>query len=384
MDALLRDPDASRGLFITTTYATGINRLVLDNLHPSARVSGLFMQPSLTEAQARGVYRQLPMSYAGFVRHLADRAPFDVVVVQVSRPDDAGMCSFGPAVEFAGLALSRARRRVAVINARTPFLPGADSVALASFSDSVECDVALPTYKTGEQDPVATAIARHVAQFITDGMTLQTGLGKVPGALLSALGDRRDLKFHSGMLSDGVMELHERGALAPGHAHLACALVGSTLLYDWAAENPCVRLRGCDVTHDPRRLALLDGFVAINSAIEVDLFGQCNLERLAGKSVSGPGGAPDFASAARRSPGGLSIIALPASGGGMSRICACLGEDAVVSVPRSEVDIIVTEHGAADLRGKSVHERAEALIAVAAPDARSALEGAWARLVKRL
>jgi acyl-CoA hydrolase len=383
MDGLLGSPSYSQGLSITTTYLPGINRLALDQLPSSATVSGLFMHPGLSAAQARGAYRHLPLSYTGFLRDLADQPPFDVAVIQVAPPDGAGQCSLGPSVEFNTAVLARARRRVAVVNASTPRISGAPSVSLSGFSDIVECDCPVPTSTIPDSGGIATAIARHAAPFINDGVTLQMGIGKVPDAVLQALQDRRHLRLHSGMLSDGIMGLNASGALAQDHAHITCCLLGSKALYAWAAECRFIRLRGCEETHAPARLAELDRLVAINSALEVDLFGQCNLELLGGRAVSGPGGAPDFAAAARRSPGGVSIIALPSSSHGVSRIRARLGPEAIASLPRTDVDVVVTEHGAADLRGKSVHERAEALIAIAMPEARPALATEWRDLIAR-
>jgi 4-hydroxybutyrate CoA-transferase len=377
MESLLAEPSYSEGLSITTTYVPGINRLALDHLHGSAAVSGLFMQPDLAKAQARKAYRHLPLSYAGFLRDIARQPPFDVAVIQVAPPDSAGQCSLGPSVEFNRVVLARARRIVAVVNSATPRVRGAPCVGLDAFSEVVECDDALPTYITSGVGGVATAIASHVAPFIDDGATLQIGLGKVPGAVLEALRDRRGLRFHSGMLSDGFIGLHESGALARDHAHITCSLVGSKEFYDWAADCPNLQLRGCEETHAPARLAALDQLVAINSALEVDLFGQCNLEFVGGRAVSGPGGAPDFAAAAKRSIDGVSIVALPSSGAGVSRIRARLEPGATASLPRTDVDVVVTEHGAADLRGRSVHERADALMAIATPAARGELEAAW-------
>lgn len=384
MEALLATPAVNQGLAITTSYVPGINPLGVIDLHPSARLTGLFMQPRLAALQARGLYRHLPVSYGGFVPQLNEQPPFDVAIVQLSPPDPAGRCSFGPCVEFAAQALARARHRIAVINPCVPVIPGAASIALDDLAEVIETTAPLPTYALGDSDDTAHAIARHLARFIPDGVTLQTGLGKIPGALLAALHDRRRIKLHSGMISDGIIGLHDRGALAPGHTHRTCALVGSSALYQWAASFPNIAIEGCDVTHDLRLLSTIENFVAINSAIEVDLLGQCNLEFLGGRAISGPGGAPDFAAAARRSPGGLSIVALPATSNGMTRIRARLGDNALCTLPRTDIDIIVTEHGAADLRFCSVHERAERLIEIAAPPARPALADEWAEHAKRL
>ena len=384
MDLLLSSPSFNAGLSITTTYVPGINQLTLDHLHSSAVVSGLFMHAELASAQERRSFRHLPLSYAGFLRVIAEEKPFDVAVVQVAPPDDNGQCSLGPSVEFNSAIIARARRRVGVVNAATPRVRGAPSLPLDSFSEFIESDSVLPTYAIPGAGGSATAIADHVARFIVDGATLQIGLGKVPGAVLRALGDRRGLRFHSGMLSDGFMDLHARGALQPDQDHITCTLVGSSAFYAWAAECPFIKLRGCEEVHAPACLSALERFVAINSALEVDLFGQSNLELLGGRAVSGSGGATDFAAAAKRAPGGVSIVALPSSSQGISRIRSCLGPSAIASLPRTDVDVVVTEHGAADLRGCSVHECAEALIGIAMPEARRSLESEWRDIASKL
>ncbi len=375
MDALLTDTLASRGVAITTTYVPGINPLKLDALHASAQIFGLFAHADRAAPRGPPSLRHLPVSYGGFLRELEAGPAFDVAVVQVSPPDRQGMCSLGPAVEFSLAVLARARRRIAVINAGAPALRNSCAVPVDRFSELVQGDAALPDYVIGGADPVASAIARHVQEFVPDDATVQIGIGKIPAAVLAALGDRRGLKFHSGMLTDGLIRLQQQGALAANHQHTACALLGSQVFYQWAAEQQCIRIRGCEFTHAPSRLAALERFIAINSALEVDLFGQCNAEFLAGRAISGPGGAPDFAAAARRCASGVSIVALPASSHGVSRIRARL--DVPATLARTDVDVVITEHGVADLRGASVQDRAERLISVAMPAARSDLASAW-------
>jgi acyl-CoA hydrolase len=186
------------------------------------------------------------------------------------------------------------------------------------------------------------------------------------------------------MLSDSVIALAEREALDPDWPHTCCVLLGAPALYRWAAMQDVIRVRGCEVTHDPARLANIDRLVAVNSALAVDLFGQCDLEVANGRAVGGAGGAPDFARGARHAKNALSVIALPSSysssGSPASRIVPRLGASNIVSIPRTDVDAIVTEHGVADFRGRSVHERAEALIAIAAPAHREDLATAWSEI----
>lgn len=386
VQALTDDPERTRGLRITTSFVPGMNQIDPDRLHPTAQLAGLFMQPSLRAAQASGRYEHHTESYGGFVRLVRERLRFDTCIVQVSPPDSNGRCSLGPAVEFALEVIARSRRVVAIINPRVPRIPTSPTLEYTDFDFVAEADYALSAYDVGISDMQSQAIAAQIACFVKDGAALQIGLGKVPSALLNAIGDRRGLRLQSGMLSDGVMALAEKGALDPTWRHATCVLVGTSAFLDWSANRSDIHVLGCGETHDPVHLAGLKGFVAVNSALEVDLLGQCNLEMKGGHVISGPGGAPDFSHAASRSAGGTSIIALPATfgGGTGSRILARLGSDAISTLSRTGVDVVITEHGAADLRGLSVHARAEALIAVAAPAFRAGLQEDWKRIAARL
>jgi acyl-CoA hydrolase len=296
------------------------------------------------------------------------------------------MCSLGPSAEFTPEVLRRARRVVAVVNRLVPRVKRGCSLSWSAISRHIEADTPLATYETGTPDATSEAIAANVARYVGDDATLQVGLGKAPHALMRALRGRRRLRLHSGMISDGVIGLAESGALDPTWTHVTTAVLGGAELYSWIAERPDIAVFGVDRVHAPEVLAAIDGFVAVNSALEVDLFGQCNLETADGRAVSGVGGAADFARAARLSPGGVSVVALPSTfGAGLrSRIRARLGGDSVASLARTEVDVIVTEHGAADLRGRSVHERAESIIEVAAPEARPELADRWREIAARL
>lgn len=383
VEALLSDGDRVAPVEFTTTFVPGINSLPIDDLGPSLRFSGPFLQPGWRRAHAEGRYRHLPMSYAGLLKHITEGPLFDAVVLQVSPPDVRGMCSLGPATEFALKAAGRSRRVVAAINPRVRAHPGAAAMALSDFTELVETGGPLATYEAAGDEAQGSAIASHIAPFVGDGAALQVGLGKTPQALLSALKDRRRLRIHSGMLPEGVVGLALAGALDPRWTHTACVAVGSGDLYDWLAGEDAIRIAGCDVTHSPASLARLTGLVAVNGALEVDLFGQANLEIAGARAVSGAGGAPDFAHAAARCLDGLSVVALPATHGATgSRIVVRLG--GLATLPRTDVDVVVTEFGAADLRGKSTHERAEALIEVAAPQFRSDLRDAWREIAAGL
>lgn len=385
VSALMREPNSTRHLRILTSYVPGINKLDIDRFEPTASVSGLFMQPGLHDAQRDGRYRFLPITYAGFVRHIRENVELDLTVVQISPPDDQGLCTLGPAVEFSPTAIEKSRRVLGLVNRCTPRVRGSTTIAYSRLDYICEVDSALPQYATALDDS-SISVARHVASLIDDGSTLQVGLGRVPAALSAQLKDRRKLRFHSGMLSDGFIDLVAAGAIDEDAIHACCVLVGSESLYRWAAEFEALRVVGCDITHNLQNLAAKDRFISVNSALEVDLLGQCNLEHAGGRSISGPGGAPDFARGARVSNGGRSIVALSAthSAGKGSRVVPRLSERSIATLSRVDVDYIVTEFGVARLAGASVHERAKALIDIAAPEFREDLSRSWRGIAARL
>lgn len=385
VSSLLAHREHQKDLRVLTSYVPGINTLDMRAIDESAIVTGLFMHAGLQGAQRAGQYRCLPLSYAGFVRHVLDTVHTDLAVVQLAPPDAQGNCSLGPAVEFMPSVLRKTRRVLGLINHQTPRIPGAASIPYASLDYACEVDSPLPTYNT-DSNAVTEAIARHIAQLVPDGSALQIGLGKVPMALSRLLCDRRMLRLHSGMLSDGLLDLARAGALDPDFAHTTCALVGSAELYRDIVGFDQLRILGCEITHNPRVLLELDNFVSVNSGLEVDLFGQCNLEHANGQAISGAGGAPDFARAARLSAGGRSVVALNAThhAGEGSRIVPCLDANAITTLSRIDVDHVVTEYGVANLAGASVHERAQAIIGVAAPGFREELSRSWSVIASRL
>jgi acyl-CoA hydrolase len=375
---------AGEGLEIFTSSVPGVNRLHPELIGAGTRLSGLFMAPELAAAQREGTYRHVPMSYAAALKWLREGPPFDCAVVQVAPGDEAGRYSLGPAAEFTPEVLRRASRRLVVVNQNVPRLVRSASIQIRDGDLVVATDTPLVTYATGGIAGPEVAIARALAPYIEDGATLQLGLGKVPHALADALRSHRGLRLHSGMLSDGIMALAENGALDHTWEHSTTVLLGSPELYDWAQQRSDLYVRGVEFTHDLRRLAGIERFVAVNSALEVDLFGQCNLEMAGGRAVSGAGGAPDFARAAHLSPGGLSIVAMPATFGEPARSRVCARLSGVSTLSRTDVDIVVTDAGVADLRGLSVHERAMALINVAAPSLRADLSEAWRQIARAL
>jgi acetyl-CoA hydrolase len=297
-----------------------------------------------------GVLDILPAPYSqlgALIR--SGRIATDVVLLQVSPPNARGEYSLGLGVEYLAPALGKARAVVAEVNAKVPWTRTQPLLRKEDFALLVETSrtpICLP-YRIG---PLEETIAGHAARFIPEGAVLECGIGNLPNAVLSTLRGRKSLSFHSGLIPDGVVDL--------GLAKVdGGALMGSQRLFDWARENPALRLRSSDYTHGPAVLAKLERFVAINSAIEVDLTGQVNGEVAKGSYVGAVGGALDFIRAANQSPGGVSIVCLPAN-----RIVQKLAGP--VATPRSEAGVIVTEKGAADLRGCTLGERQKRLSAI--------------------
>jgi acetyl-CoA hydrolase len=305
----------------------------------------------------------------------------DVAMVQVSPADADGNHSFGLIGDHTRAMVDKARVVIAEVNDQVPYVPG-EMLPGSRIDVAVHVSrtpVEVPPAKIGETDE---AIAKFAAAYIGDGACIQTGVGAVPDAILRLLGDRKDLGVHSGMLGDGLVELVEAGVVTNARkaidrgVSINGAFIGTKRLYDWANGNKAVRLCSTAYTHDAATLAQLERLVTINSAMEVDLTGQVNAEQSGSAYLGGTGGQVDFVRAGARSPGGRSIIALSATakGGTISKIVPGLAGP--VTTARSDVDVIVTEYGAAELKGQTLAERTRRLIAIAHPDFREELDRA--------
>jgi acyl-CoA hydrolase len=325
----------------------------------------------------------MPLCYNDVLGRLSN-IQIDAALFMVTPPDADGNCSFGPAVDFLAELWPRIPVRIAHINPLMPRTRGHKGIPFDQITAFVETDQPFDAPVDDREDPVATAIAAHIAPLVPNGATLQMGIGKVPGAVLKALTGKRNLRFHSGLIVDEVVDLEEAGAFAPGASVLAGVAIGSKRLYD-AIGRETYDFQPVSVTHSATIIAGIPDFISINSALEVDLLGQVYSELGPKGLMSGPGGASDYGRAARLSPGGLRIIALASSAakGALSRIIAPGGGAGPVSLSRFDVDVIVTEFGAADLREKTYAARAEALIAIAPPDHREALGAAWEDYARR-
>jgi acyl-CoA hydrolase len=320
----------------------------------------------------------LPCHYAALPRMFAEGfLPTDVGFVQVSPPDAAGTCSLGIGVDYAADAIPHTQVLIAEVNQQMPVTTGSPRLPIDRFAAVVHTDRPLTQAPERAPDEVELAIARHVAALVEDGDTVQLGVGSLPAAVLDALSGHTDLGVHTGMITDGVLRLAEKGVITGARKEADAGLIvtgsalGTAELYSGLDRMP-VRFRPASYTHSPATLSQFRSFVAINSAIEVDLSGQIGAEMRRGAYVGAVGGQVDFSRAAALT-GARSIIALRSTSRGESTINARI-ISGVVTTSRSDVDFVVTEHGIAQLRGRNLSERARALIAVAAPEHREALE----------
>ncbi len=332
----------------------------------------------LRRLSRRGSLQVVPCHYSALPRLFArGLLPADVGLVQVSAPDSAGLVSLGIGVEYVADALPYARTLIAEVNQRMPSTAGTPRLPLSAFAATVETDRPLREAPAREPDDVDRAIGALVAGLVRNGDTLQVGVGALPSAILIALSGHTDLGIHSGMITDGVLDLVEAGAVTGARKEIDRGLVvtgaalGSSAMYDKLARFP-VEFRPASYTHDPAVLSRLRSLVAVNSAIEVDLLGQVGAELAGGVHVGAVGGQADFSRAASLT-GARSIIALRSASRAGSTIVPVLA-GGVVTTGRADVDAVVTEHGIALLTGCTVGERARRLIAIAAPRYRESLE----------
>lgn len=306
--------------------------------------------------------------------------PLDVALVQVSPPDKHGMCSLGPSVDVSISAVRTAKVVIAQVNPRMPRTFGDAQIEFSRVHFAVEVNEELYLAKPKELSDVELQIGRNIANLIEDGSTLQMGIGAIPDATLKALTGHKDLGIHTEMFSDGLVDLCKTGAVTNKYkARLSGKIVssfvlGSRKVYDFVDDNPLVIMMDAAYTNDTHIIRQNPKVIAINSAIEVDLTGQVCADSVGSRIYSGIGGQMDFMRGAALSHGGKPIIALPAkTSKGESKISAFLHEGAGITTTRAHVHYVVTEYGVAYLHGKTLQERAKALIQIAAPEFREEL-----------
>ena len=347
------------------------------------RHRGLFLGDNVREAVVAGRADYTPIFLSEIEGLFASGAlPLEVVLMQVSPPDDHGYVTLGTTVDCTLNATRCARTVIAEVNERMPRTHGETAIHVSRISAIVETSRPLLELHPEPFTAMHRRIAENVASLIPDGATLQTGIGGIPDAVMACLEDKHDLGIHSELVGDGVIDLMESGVLNGerksihrGKAVISFVL-GSQRLIDYIRDNPAFEFRPICYTNDPFVVARNDKMVAINAALQIDLTGQVCSDSLGVKPYSGFGGQVDFIRGAARSKGGVPIIALPSTAkkGTISRIAPMLDPGAGVVTSRADVHYVVTEHGIAFLHGKTLRERAEALIAIAEPRFQAELE----------
>jgi 4-hydroxybutyrate CoA-transferase len=346
------------------------------------RHNALFVGPNVREAVHDGRADYTPI-FLGEVEALFESGemPIDVAFIQVSPPDSHGYCSFGVGVDTTLTAAKCAHHVVAQVNAQMPRTYGDSFIHVNQLDSIVEVSQPLCELGSHGSDPVNDLIGANVASLIEDGSVLQCGIGGIPDSVLPNLMDRRDLGVHTELISDNAVPLIEAGVITGERKNfkprkiILGFVLGSHRLFDFVDENPIFEFHPSAYTNDPFRIAQNHRMVAINSAIEVDLTGQVCAESIGPHFYSGFGGQLDFMRGAARSRGGKPIIALPstAKGDAISRIVPRLAHGAGVLTTRADVHYVVTEYGIAYLHGRTIRQRAEALINIAHPKFRNEL-----------
>ncbi|MCS6844664.1 MAG: 4-hydroxybutyrate CoA-transferase [Caldilineales bacterium] len=350
---------------------------VAPEMHDSFRHNALFIGENVRKAvqQGRADFTPIFLSEIPSLFRPGGTLPLDVALISLSRPDEHGFCSFGVEVGTTKPAAESARCIIAEINQQMPRTLGDSFIHISRLHAVIETNYPLPEAPQGGSSPLHMQVGKHIAELIPDGATLQMGIGSIPDAVLRNLTNHKDLGIHTELFSDGVMEMVEAGVITcarknfhPGKI-IAGFLFGSKRLYDFVHNNPIIELHPTDYVNDPFNIAQNDNMISINSALQVDLTGQVCADSIGPKLYSGVGGQLDFVRGAARSKGGKPIIAFlsTARDDEVSRIVPMLYEGSGVVTTRYDVHYIATEYGVAYLHGKTVRQRAEALINIAHP-----------------
>lgn len=381
VEALGAHADALRDVEVCHLMTLGPSADAITRARGHLRHNAFFAGAETRDAIEAGDADFTPVLLSDLARRFDGELPIDVALVQATPPDEHGFCSLGVSVDIVKPAIAKARFVIAELNPRMPRTLGDAFVHVSRFTHCVDVDHPIPELRPGRRSEVDEAIGKHVASIIRDGDTLQIGIGSIPDTVLANLRGHKDLGVHSEMFSDGVVDLVHAGVVTNARKSLhrgklvASFVMGTNILYDFVDDNPAVEMHPSHYVNDPFVIAQNRAMVAINSALSVDLTGQVCADSIGGRFYSGAGGQVDFVRGAARSEDGRSIIALPSTAkeGEVSRIVAELAAGSGVTTTRSEVCFVVTEYGIAALRGRSVRERAAALVKIAHPRFRDAL-----------
>lgn len=384
IESLRAAPEQCAGVEFLGVPLPGYNRFDPTSWHDDARMTTFFMTPELRRSAGAERIRFIPMHYSYIYRHLREMPDLDFLLFQGAAGDRDGLGSYGLSSEHAPGALESAKTVIMEMNSSVPYTRCHPPLPMDKVDYIVETDRApleFPSPELGEQ---AERIGAHAASVIRDGDTLQIGIGRLQSAAMQALTSHRDLGFHSGLISDDTLALIECGAMNGSRKnrdhgiHVAGAVFGSKPLHEFATDQS-LSVAGVEYTHEIPVIASIDNFVSINACMQVDLHGQVVADHIHRRQISAPGGYGDFQRGARLSNGGRSIVLLAAASadGTKSNIVPAFPADSVITGLRADTDFIVTDYGVADLRHKDTDQKAQALIAVAAPDFREELSKAW-------
>ncbi len=388
LNALVEKAPALKDVEITQALTVGAPAYVGPEMEGHLRVNTMFISGNIREAVQSGRADFTPVLLSEFPLLFKEgHLPLDAALIHVSLPDEHGFCSLGVEVGLTKTAAESAKIIIAEVNDQMPRTLGDAFIHVSrlNYIVPVNYPIAEMAMSDGKPSPAIEKMAAYIAELIPNGATMQMGIGAVPDAVLKYLYDKKDLGVHTELFSDGVIDLVEAGVLtnAAKTLHqgkiLAGFILGSKRLYNWVDDNPMIEMRRTEYVNDPFVIAQNEKMVAINSAIEVDLTGQVCADSIGPKLYSGVGGQLDFIYGASRSKGGVPIIALPSdtttrSGKRFTRIVGMLKRGAGVVTTRNHVRYVVTEFGVADLYGKTIRERAQALIGIAHPDFRADLK----------
>jgi len=391
LDALVARANELRDVGMIHIHLEGPAPHLAPEVAASFRHRALFIGANAREAVNDGRADYVPVFLSDIPElFTAGILPLNAVLINVSPPDSHGYCSLGTSVDAALSAIHAADTVIAQLNRSMPRTLGDSFVHVSQIDIGVEVDQRPHEHRLGEVGDVERRIGEYVADLVPDRATIQMGIGSIPTAVALALRGKRDLGVHTELLTDPVLDLVESGALTGDAKEInrgkivTAFLMGSQRLYDFVDDNPMIEMRPVDYTNDTSVIRRFRRMVAINSAISIDLTGQVSADSIGTRFYSGVGGQMDFIRGAALAPEGRPIIALPslAAGGTVSRIVPVLAEGAGVVTSRAHVRTVVTEHGVAELFGRSVRERAAALIAIAHPDHREELAREASRLYR--
>jgi 4-hydroxybutyrate CoA-transferase len=372
---------------ICQALTVGSADYVAPEMEGHLRVNTMFISANTRKAVQEGRADFTPVLLSEFPLLFKNKVlPLNVALIHVSPPDEHGFCSFGVEVGLTKSAAESADIIIAEVNQQMPRTLGDSFIHVSRLHHIVPVDYAIAEHvMAGEgPDPVVESMAKHIADLIPDGATMQMGIGAIPDAVLKYLFHKKDLGIHTELFSEGVIDLVDAGVLTNARKTIhtgkivAGFILGSKRLYKWVDDNPLIELHRTEYVNDPFIIAQNDRMVAVNSAIEVDLTGQVCADSIGPKLYSGIGGQLDFIYGASRSKGGVPIIALPSTnvmrdGSVISKITPMLKQGAGITTGRNHVRFVVTEHGVAELYGKTIRQRAQALINVADPQFRDEL-----------